>query len=748
MAQNGAADDAACSCRFEPGDRCGCYRIVRLLGRGAAGEVYEAEDSVTLRRLALKILHTRLRRPADRERFLREGRAAAAIAHPNVVFVYGASEIAGLAVLAMELVGGETLASRVERVGPLPSDAAVDLVLQVVDGLEATAAAGLRHGDVKPSNCFVTGDRSVKIGDFGMAAAAVTGSLSIAEAQTGFTPEFAAPEQVSGSAGADLRTDIHAVGATLYFLLTGRPPFTHATLDGLLAQVVARTVTWPLVPAVAPRLRDIVDRCLHKRCEGRFASYADLRTALIPFSTRAEEPATLATTMCAFALDGLFLLPLLGPVAAAVIVTGVIKSPFELALLGSAALAIYVCVCCRISDGTLGMRRCGIARSATRVRFVRARRREAILRQTATPAQLEPSAPVSMGPFELRGKRIETEEGVLWDGWDPLLRRRVWLHQRLAGAASLARPAQRANRPTRLRWLQSHRSEPVAWDAFDAPDGERMSARQNAAWPEVASWLADLAAEIEARRLEADPPRLAWNRIWITAAGRAILLDLPVAPDNGGGLQSGQIGSRDERPQPWLARVGRAALGPREVPLPVSACGCLDRLADDRFASLDEAGTVLKALASTPDRVTTGARANTLMLSALGLALTIALTRAGLAALPAGVPAFVRALTPLPIVTLLCGAAALISSILAGGGLWLFANRIAVVTTGGTPASPVRRAARALLAWSWLIVPALGQRPVLPPQFLVLLPLALWHAARNPSEGLVDRVMATRLVPR
>src|SRR5581483_6744011 len=121
--------------RLEPGQRFGPYRIERLLGRGGMGEVYEAEQLEHGRRIALKVLRQRLNDPADRARFLREGQLAASVSHPHIVYIYSSEEIAGMPVIAMELLPGGTLKDRVETEGPLAPMAAVDAMLQVIAGL-------------------------------------------------------------------------------------------------------------------------------------------------------------------------------------------------------------------------------------------------------------------------------------------------------------------------------------------------------------------------------------------------------------------------------------------------------------------------------------------------------------------------------------------------------------------------------------------------------------------------------------
>ncbi len=145
----------------------GGYLVLRLLGRGGMGAVYEAEQHATGRRVALKVLGHTIDSPEMRKRFLREGRLAASVNHPNTVYIFGTEEIEGAPVIAMELVAGGTLRDRVKR-GPLPVREAVDATLQIIAGLDAAAGAGVLHRDVKPANCFVAPDGTVKVGDFGL----------------------------------------------------------------------------------------------------------------------------------------------------------------------------------------------------------------------------------------------------------------------------------------------------------------------------------------------------------------------------------------------------------------------------------------------------------------------------------------------------------------------------------------------------------------------------------------------------
>ena len=287
------------------GHHFGPYYIHRLLGRGGMGEVYEAEHLETGRTVALKVLTGGVA-SVDRARFLREGRLAASISHPNTVYVFGTEELSGAPAISMELVRGGTLQDRVARGGPMEPPKAVDAILMAIDGLEAAAARGILHRDVKPSNCFVETGEIVKVGDFGLSTSTAARSdtqLTIAGSILG-TPAFAAPEQLRGEP-LDSRADIYSVGATLYFLLTGRAPFEE---DGMVKMVAAVLQAQPVPPASLrpglPRGLDaVVLRCLRKDRAQRYGDYADLREALQPFGTTAPRPATLGLRLLAGAID-------------------------------------------------------------------------------------------------------------------------------------------------------------------------------------------------------------------------------------------------------------------------------------------------------------------------------------------------------------------------------------------------------------------------------------------------------------
>ena len=300
-----------------PGSSFGAYRILRILGRGGMGVVYEAEEAESGRHVALKVLQQRLDDERERERFAREGRLAASIDHEHCVFVFGASDVQGRPAIAMELMQG-TLADRLAATGPIAPGAAVDIALQLIAGLEAAAEAGILHRDVKPSNCFVDGAGVVKIGDFGISRSVrptEETALSMRGQLTG-TPTYAPPEQLRGAA-LDVRADIYSLGATLYELVTGRRPFEAQDLMALLMAVANDVPAAPhtIAPAVPPGLSQVILRCLAKRPEDRFSGYDGLVRALAPYQSVAPTPATLGRRFVAGALDHLVVTLLILPVS-------------------------------------------------------------------------------------------------------------------------------------------------------------------------------------------------------------------------------------------------------------------------------------------------------------------------------------------------------------------------------------------------------------------------------------------------
>jgi serine/threonine protein kinase len=237
----------------------GRYRLERPLGHGGMASVFAARDTGLDRAVAVKLLAENLADDKElRKRFLREARLAARLSHPNVVSVFDAGEYDGRPYIVMELVEGETLAER----GRVPLEEARALALQAARGLAHAHDAGLIHRDIKPGNLLVRVDGTLKIADFGIARAAETTALTKAGTVLG-TAAYLAPEQALGEEVTPA-ADVYSLGAVLYELLTGRPPFEFDSLADLAEQQRAMAITpvRELAPQVPRDLEDLVMRCL------------------------------------------------------------------------------------------------------------------------------------------------------------------------------------------------------------------------------------------------------------------------------------------------------------------------------------------------------------------------------------------------------------------------------------------------------------------------------------------------------
>jgi hypothetical protein len=283
------------------------YEVLELLGSGGMGAVYKAQHRRMERLVALKVISpTLVDRPDMVERFGREVKAAARLAHPNIVTAFDADQVADTHFLVMEFVEGTSLAQQVEQHGQLPVAVACDYVRQAALGLQHAFEQGMVHRDVKPHNLMVTPGGRVKILDFGLArfvretasarpAAAAEagppGPLTGAGMVMG-TADFIAPEQAADPGGSDIRADVYSLGCTLYYLLAGHAPFPEGTAqDKLLAHAerTARPLT-ELRGDVPPRLTQVVDRMMAKDPADRYQTPAEAADALAPFIREARPP--------------------------------------------------------------------------------------------------------------------------------------------------------------------------------------------------------------------------------------------------------------------------------------------------------------------------------------------------------------------------------------------------------------------------------------------------------------------------
>lgn len=260
----------------------GQYRLERELGRGGMGVVYLARDERLERPVALKVLPPTLARDeATRTRFLREARLAAQLSHPNIVPVYRADELGGLAFFAMGFVEGETFGARIRDRGRLTASETVRVLREVAWALAYAHARGIVHRDVKPENILLErGSGRAVVTDFGIARSNVDPSLT-ADGHVLGTVHFMSPEQCTGEP-VDGRSDLYALGVTGYFALSGRLPFEEEAPQAVIVAHATRTPPKlrQLAPDVPVALADVIDRCLAKEPAARYATGEALAEAL------------------------------------------------------------------------------------------------------------------------------------------------------------------------------------------------------------------------------------------------------------------------------------------------------------------------------------------------------------------------------------------------------------------------------------------------------------------------------------
>jgi len=248
-----------------------------MLGQGAMGVVYLAEDQSLGRMAALKFLPPEdASRDQARRRMLREARAAAALEHPNITAVYEIGEEDGDVFIAMAYAEGDTVEELLKK-GQVSLAQAVDTALQVARGLEAAHARGVIHRDVKPANVMVDSTGHVKLMDFGLASAAFHRDISSSEGFQG-TPAYMAPEQLSGDE-ADERADTWSLGATLYEMISGRPPFSGDSAPAV-GYAILHSDPEPLPDSTPADLRRIVSKALEKDPAKRYDGAHEMRVEL------------------------------------------------------------------------------------------------------------------------------------------------------------------------------------------------------------------------------------------------------------------------------------------------------------------------------------------------------------------------------------------------------------------------------------------------------------------------------------
>ena len=293
------------------GTKLGPYEIQSPLGAGGMGEVYKARDTRLDRDVAVKVLPSHLSTSAEvRQRFEREAKTISQLSHPHICALYDVGREGDIEYLVMELLEGETLSARLAR-GPLPLEQTLRYGQEISDALDKAHRQGIVHRDLKPANVMLT-KSGVKLLDFGlakaMAAPAEKGSLTSLPTQQGLTQEgtilgtfqYMAPEQLEGKE-ADGRTDVFALGATLYEMATGRKAFSAASQASLITAIMSAEP--PPISSVVrmspPALDRVVRKCLAKDPEDRWQSAADLGSELRWIADSGSQAGAAASDMAA-----------------------------------------------------------------------------------------------------------------------------------------------------------------------------------------------------------------------------------------------------------------------------------------------------------------------------------------------------------------------------------------------------------------------------------------------------------------
>jgi tRNA A-37 threonylcarbamoyl transferase component Bud32 len=271
------------------------YRVLRELRRGGMGVVYQARQTAMDRQVVIKVIsRALLDHPDALARFRREVRAAANLAHPNIVIAHDAEQVGDLQMLVMEFVPGQSLAEVLQKRGPLPVREACEYVRQAALGLQHAFEQGMVHRDVKPHNLMLTPKGQVKVLDFGLAKVASERApgkgLTAANVYMG-TPDYCAPEQALDARSADTRADVYSLGCTLYCLLAGRPPFQEDTaVKTILAHAEKEPTPLPdLRPDVPSELWAVLARVLAKDPRDRYQTPGDVAQALAPYCEPCKE---------------------------------------------------------------------------------------------------------------------------------------------------------------------------------------------------------------------------------------------------------------------------------------------------------------------------------------------------------------------------------------------------------------------------------------------------------------------------
>jgi serine/threonine-protein kinase len=280
--------------QLSPGRRIGAYRVVRCIGSGGMGAVYEAEHLGLQKRVALKTLYGQAAsQPAHRGRFMREGKNAARIRHPHVVDITDVGEVDDVAYLVMEFLQGEPLSATIRREAPFDATRVADLLLPVIAAVAEAHRLGVVHRDLKPANIFLaesaTGDAQPKVLDFGLSKALDKGdddSLTDDNIFLG-TACYVSPEQIRDAKSTDAFSDQYSLGSTAFEMATGTNPFAHAssfveTVDAVRASRFPKPSD--VYPEIDPKLEDIILRAMRKDPKDRWPTLEQMGAALLEFA--------------------------------------------------------------------------------------------------------------------------------------------------------------------------------------------------------------------------------------------------------------------------------------------------------------------------------------------------------------------------------------------------------------------------------------------------------------------------------
>jgi serine/threonine-protein kinase len=256
------------------------YEFLEKLGQGSMGTVYKARQMSMNRLVAVKVLHTRLiAKPEFLRRLTREAHLAAKLSHNNIVQAIDVGSAGPLHYFVMELIEGQTIRQVLERGKVFEEHEAVDIILQIAQALQHAHRRGLIHRDVKPANIVLTSDGIAKLADLGMARE--TDDVGLARREKGLTigtPFYISPEQVRGKEHIDGRADIYSLGATLYHMVTGQPPFHYQEVDRVFLAHVKEELTPPdhVNQKLSSGLGEVVELMMAKNRRRRYRNADDL----------------------------------------------------------------------------------------------------------------------------------------------------------------------------------------------------------------------------------------------------------------------------------------------------------------------------------------------------------------------------------------------------------------------------------------------------------------------------------------